>query len=196
MNRNIKIARELVKIARTLIASHENFGHYSIDFDDAKRTFTVYFILKDDAVESDALKNAKACRYEIKSVLEKDDLIEVTNIENNHRSFCFTIVVEKEEKEDNVKKSSFNRMRILVADGEDDDGGGDDVAGGDDDSGDDDGGSMDFGNDDSDNDSGDDSGDEDSKEEEKIDPEEAKRFKNVQDTVKKICKKYNWDTEK
>lgn len=193
MDRNIRIAREIVRMARLLVAGQENFGHYSVEFDKAKRVFTVYFILKEDAVESEALKNAKACRYEIKSLLEKDGLIEVTNIENNERSFCFTIVVEKEDKEnvdEKEKKSSFGWRRVLVADGDDDDSGDD----GGDDSG-DDGGDDDSDGDDSGDDGGDDSGD-DEKKEEQVDPEELARFQNIQDTVKRICRKYNWDTGK
>lgn len=58
MNRNAVIARKLVGIARKLAAGVENFGYYSIDFDEEKRTFTVYFILKEDAVESKAMRNA------------------------------------------------------------------------------------------------------------------------------------------
>lgn len=187
MGRNIRIARELVRIARLLVASHENFGHYSIDFDKGNRTFTVYFILKEDAVESEALKNAKACRYEIKSVLERDKLIEVTNIEDNRRSFCFTIIVDKEDE--TGKKASFGWARVLVAEGEEDDDSGDGDSGG----GDDGGFSLD---DDEDSGGDDDSGDDKKEEEEQLSPEEQKRFKNVQDTVKRICRKYNWDTEK
>ena len=171
-----------VVIASELVASNENFGFYNIEFDAKTRTFTVYFILKEDAIESKALKNAKACRYEIKTLLEKDDLIEVTNLENNQRSFCFTIVVGKEEDEE--KKASVGRgMQFRFADGEDDDSGGDD--------------SNDLGDDSGNGDSGDDSGDDEkSDDKEKVNPEEQKIFKDIQDTISRICKKYNWDTQK
>lgn len=42
MNRNAVIARKIAGIARKLVAGVENFGYYSIDFDEEKRTFTVY----------------------------------------------------------------------------------------------------------------------------------------------------------
>lgn len=98
MNRNIKIAMELVRIARELVASQENFGSYSIDFDKEKRTFTVYFILKEDAVESKAMRNAQSCRYETKMAFSGDERISVTYLENNQKSFSFNIVVDEDDK--------------------------------------------------------------------------------------------------
>lgn len=98
MNRNIKIAMELVRIARELVASQENFGYYSIDFDKEKRTFTVYFILKEDAVESKAMRNAQSCRYETKMAFSGDGRISVTYLENNQKSFSFNIVVDEDDK--------------------------------------------------------------------------------------------------
>lgn len=98
MNRNIKIAMELVRIARELVASQENFGSYSIDFDKEKRTFTVYFILKEDAVESKAMRNAQSCRYETKMAFSGDGRISVTYLENNQKSFSFNIVVDEDDK--------------------------------------------------------------------------------------------------
>ena len=98
MNRNIKIAMELVRIARELVASQENFGYYSIDFDEEKRTFTVYFILKEDAVESKAMRNAQSCRYEIKMAFSGNERISVTYLENNQKSFSFNIVVDDEDE--------------------------------------------------------------------------------------------------
>ena len=98
MNRNIKIAMELVRIARELVASQENFGSYSIDFDKEKRTFTVYFILKEDAVESKAMRNAQSCRYEIKMAFSGNERISVTYLENNQKSFSFNIVVDEDDK--------------------------------------------------------------------------------------------------
>lgn len=180
MNGNVRIARELVRLARMLVAGGENFGHYSIDFDKATRTFTVYFILKEDAVESKALQNANDCRDEIESLLGRDELIEVTNIENNQRSFCFTILVDK-KKDDEKKKASFGSFRMIVAapGDEDESGGDDDDSGGDDDSGDDsDGGDV-----------------ESDAEEQKVDPEEQKKFDGIKNTVKRVCRKYGWDTK-
>ena len=98
MNRNAVIARKLVGIARKLVAGVENFGYYSIDFDNEKRTFTVYFILKEDAVESKAMRNAQSCRYETKMAFSGDERISVTYLENNQKSFSFNIVVNEDDK--------------------------------------------------------------------------------------------------
>ena len=98
MNRNAVIARKLVGIARKLVAGGENFGYYSIDFDEEKRTFTVYFILKEDAVESKAMRNAQSCRYETKMAFSGDERISVTYLENNQKSFSFNIVVNEDDK--------------------------------------------------------------------------------------------------
>ena len=98
MNRNAVIARKLVGIARKLVAGVENFGYYSIDFDKEKRTFTVYFILKEDAVESKAMRNAQSCRYETKMAFSGDERISVTYLENNQKSFSFNIVVDEDDK--------------------------------------------------------------------------------------------------
>ena len=98
MNRNTVIARRLVRLARLLVAGGENFGYYSIDFDKEKRTFTVYFILKEDAVESKAMRNAQSCRYETKMAFSGDERISVTYLENNQKSFSFNIVVDEDEK--------------------------------------------------------------------------------------------------
>ena len=182
MNRNIRIARSLVRIARMMVAGEENFGHYSIDFDEKARTFTVYFILNEDAVASEALKNANACRYEIRRVLERDSLVEVTSMENNQKSFSFSIVVEKDD-EGEKKASHRGGARILVAVGDDE--GGDDGDSGD---------SGDEGGDDLNLD------DEGGKEEPsdkggELSEEDRKKFKAIRDEVKKICRKYNWDAE-
>lgn len=98
MNRNTVIARRLVRLARKLAAGVENFGYYSIDFDEEKRTFTVYFILKEDAVESKAMRNAQSCRYETKMAFSGDERISVTYLENNQKSFSFNIVVNEDGK--------------------------------------------------------------------------------------------------
>ena len=98
MNRNTVIARRLVRLARLLVAGGENFGYYSIDFDEEKRTFTVYFILKEDAVESKAMRNAQSCRYETKMAFSGDERISVTYLENNQKSFSFNIVVDEDDK--------------------------------------------------------------------------------------------------
>ena len=97
MRSNVRIAKELVRIAKQLVASQENFGYYSIDFDEEKRTFTVYFILKEDAVESKAMRNAQSCRYETKMAFSGDERISVTYLENNQKSFSFNIVVDDED---------------------------------------------------------------------------------------------------
>lgn len=190
MNSNIRIARQLVRMARELVAGHENFGFYNIEFDDAKRTFTVYFLLKDDAVESEALKNAESCRYEIKTVLEKNPLVEVTNVENNQRSFCFTIVIEQKDadKSANGRKSSFggaSRMMVAVGDLDEpaDEGKSDDS--------------------DSDVGKGDEGGDDnldftDEKDGKKngLDREDQQMMEDIRKEVSRICKKYNWNTKK
>ena len=98
MNRNTVMARKLEWIARMLVAGMENFGSYSIDFDKEKRTFTVYFILKEDAVESKAMRNAQSCRYETKMAFSGDGRISVTYLENNQKSFSFNIVVDEDDK--------------------------------------------------------------------------------------------------
>ena len=98
MNKNTVIARRLVRLARLLVAGVENFGYYSIDFDEEKRTFTVYFILKEDAVESKAMRNAQSCRYETKMAFSGDERISVTYLENNQKSFSFNIVVDEDDK--------------------------------------------------------------------------------------------------
>lgn len=98
MNRNAVIARKIAGIARKLAAGVENFGYYSIDFDEEKRTFTVYFILKEDAVESKAMRNAQSCRYETKMAFSGDERISVTYLENNQKSFSFNIVVDEDDK--------------------------------------------------------------------------------------------------
>ena len=98
MNRNTVMARKLEGIARLLVAGMENFGYYSIDFDKEKRTFTVYFILKEDAVESKAMRNAQSCRYETKMAFSGDGRISVTYLENNQKSFSFNIVVDEDDK--------------------------------------------------------------------------------------------------
>ena len=88
----------MIKSARLLVAGVENFGYYSIDFDEEKRTFTVYFILKEDAVESKAMRNAQSCRYETKMAFSGDERISVTYLENNQKSFSFNIVVDEDDK--------------------------------------------------------------------------------------------------
>ena len=98
MNRNTVMARKLEGITRMIVAGMENFGYYSIDFDKEKRTFTVYFILKEDAVESKAMRNAQSCRYETKMAFSGDERISVTYLENNQKSFSFNIVVDEDDK--------------------------------------------------------------------------------------------------
>ena len=176
MNRNIKIAMELVRIARELVASQENFGSYSIDFDKEKRTFTVYFILKEDAVESKAMRNAQSCRYETKMAFSGDERISVTYLENNQKSFSFNIVVDEDDK---------------VASGEDDvqfrfadDRGGE---------------SDERDNSDTSQQKGrgsekkkDDAGDKDSKQ----DGADSELFEEIEETVSRICEKHKWSVKK
>lgn len=191
MNRNIRIARQLVRIARTLVSSddNENYGYYSIDTDAKKKIVTVYFLPNEDAAESKAFKDANECRYEIKMLLEKDGGVEVTNLENNHKSFIFTIVVSDDEK----KTAS-----VRVADGEDDSGGGDEPPADEGGSGEDNDLSFDLGGMD------DKGGDSDMKEDgdnpEEEPPEESEEdkevFEGIESVVSDICKKHNWDTKK
>ena len=176
MNRNIKIAMELVRIARELVASQENFGSYSIDFDKEKRTFTVYFILKEDAVESKAMRNAQSCRYETKMAFSGDERISVTYLENNQKSFSFNIVVDEDDK---------------VASGEDDvqfrfadDRGGE---------------SDERDNSDTSQQKGhgsekkkDDAGDKDSKQ----DGADSELFEEIEETVSRICEEHKWSVKK
>ena len=176
MNRNIKIAMELVRIARELVASQENFGSYSIDFDKEKRTFTVYFILKEDAVESKAMRNAQSCRYEIKMAFSGNERISVTYLENNQKSFSFNIVVDEDDK---------------VASGEDDvqfrfavDG---------------DAESEERDNSDTSQQKGhgpekkkDDAGDKDSKQ----DGADSELFEEIEETVSRICEEHKWSVKK
>ena len=176
MNRNIKIAMKLVRIARELVASQENFGSYSIDFDKEKRTFTVYFILKEDAVESKAMRNAQSCRYEIKMAFSGNERISVTYLENNQKSFSFNIVVDEDDK---------------VASGEDDvqfrfavDG---------------DAESDERDNSDTSQQKGrgsekkkDDAGDKDSEQDEA----DSELFEEIEETVSRICEKHKWSVKK
>ena len=176
MNRNTVIARRLVRLARLLVAGGENFGYYSIDFDEEKRTFTVYFILKEDAVESKAMRNAQSCRYETKMAFSGDERISVTYLENNQKSFSFNIVVDEDDK---------------VASGEDDvqfrfadDG---------------DGEPDEHGNSDKSQQKGhgsekkkDDAGDNGSEQDEA----DSELFEEIEETVSRICEKHKWSVKK
>ena len=176
MNRNTVRARRLVRLARLLVAGGENFGYYSIDFDEEKRTFTVYFILKEDAVESKAMRNAQSCRYETKMAFSGDERISVTYLENNQKSFSFNIVVDEDDK---------------VASGEDDvqfrfadDRGGE---------------SDERDNSDTSQQKGhgsekkkDDAGDKDSKQDEA----DSELFEEIEETVSRICEKHKWSVKK
>jgi hypothetical protein len=174
---NVVVASELVRIARELVASQENFGSYSIDFDKNKRTFTVYFILKDDAVESKALKNAKACRYEIKMVLSGNERISVTNLENNKKSFSFNIVVDDEDEK---TASSEDEVQFRFADDgdvESEEGDNSDTSQ-----------QKEHGSEKP----KDDAGDNDSKQDEA----DSELFEEIEKTVSRICKEHKWDVEK
>ena len=176
MNRNIKIAMELVRIARELVASQENFGSYSIDFDKEKRTFTVYFILKEDAVESKAMRNAQSCRYETKMAFSGDERISVTYLENNQKSFSFNIVVDEDDKvasgEDDVQ------FRFAVdGDAESDERDNSDT-------------SQQKGH--GSEKKKDDAGDKDSKQDEA----DSELFEEIEETVSRICEKHKWSVKK
>ena len=176
MNRNIKIAMELVRIARELVASQENFGSYSIDFDEEKRTFTVYFILKEDAVESKAMRNAQSCRYETKMAFSGDERISVTYLENNQKSFSFNIVVDEDDKvasgEDDVQ------FRFAVdGDAESDERDNSDT-------------SQQKGH--GSEKKKDDAGDKDSKQDEA----DSELFEEIEETVSRICEKHKWSVKK
>ena len=176
MNRNIKIAMELVRIARELVASQENFGSYSIDFDKEKRTFTVYFILKEDAVESKAMRNAQSCRYEIKMAFSGNERISVTYLENNQKSFSFNIVVDEDDKvasgEDDVQ------FRFAVdGDAESDERDNSDT-------------SQQKGH--GSEKKKDDAGDKDSKQDEA----DSELFEEIEETVSRICEEHKWSVKK
>ena len=171
MNRNIKIAMELVRIARELVASQENFGSYSIDFDKEKRTFTVYFILKEDAVESKAMRNAQSCRYEIKMAFSGDERISVTYLENNQKSFSFNIVVDEDDK----VASGEGDVQFRFAD---------------DRGGEPEGTSQQKGH--GSEKKKDDAGDKDSKQ----DGADSELFEEIEETVSRICEKHKWSVKK
>ena len=176
MNRNAVIARKLVGIARKLVAGVENFGYYSIDFDNEKRTFTVYFILKEDAVESKAMRNAQSCRYETKMAFSGDERISVTYLENNQKSFSFNIVVDEDDKvasgEDEVQ------FRFAVdGDAESDERDNSDT-------------SQQKGH--GSEKKKDDAGDKDSKQDEA----DSELFEEIEETVSRICEKHKWSVKK
>ena len=176
MNRNTVIARRLVRLARLLVAGGENFGYYSIDFDEEKRTFTVYFILKEDAVESKAMRNAQSCRYETKMAFSGDERISVTYLENNQKSFSFNIVVDEDDKvasgEDDVQ------FRFAVdGDAESDERDNSDT-------------SQQKGH--GSEKKKDDAGDKDSKQDEA----DSELFEEIEETVSRICEKHKWSVKK
>ena len=176
MNKNTVIARRLVRLARLLVAGVENFGYYSIDFDEEKRTFTVYFILKEDAVESKAMRNAQSCRYETKMAFSGDERISVTYLENNQKSFSFNIVVDEDEKtasgEDDVQ------FRFAVdGDAESDERDNSDT-------------SQQKGH--GSEEKKDDAGDKDSKQDEA----DSELFEEIEETVSRICEKHKWSVKK
>ena len=176
MNRNTVIARRLVRLARLLVAGGENFGYYSIDFDKEKRTFTVYFILKEDAVESKAMRNAQSCRYETKMAFSGDERISVTYLENNQKSFSFNIVVDEDDKvasgEDDVQ------FRFAVdGDAESDERDNSDT-------------SQQKGH--GSEKKKDDAGDKDSKQDEA----DSELFEEIEETVSRICEKHKWSVKK
>ena len=176
MNKNTVIARRLVRLARLLVAGMENFGYYSIDFDKEKRTFTVYFILKEDAVESKAMRNAQSCRYETKMAFSGDERISVTYLENNQKSFSFNIVVD----EDNKVASGEDDVQFRFAD--------------------DRGGESDE-RDNSDTSQQKEHGSEKKKDDAKDngseqDEADSELFEEIEETVSRICEKHKWSVKK
>ena len=172
MNRNAVIARKLVGIARKLVAGVENFGYYSIDFDEEKRTFTVYFILKEDAVESKAMRNAQSCRYETKMAFSGDERISVTYLENNQKSFSFNIVVDDED--DKVASGEDDVQFRFAVDGDAESEGTSQQKGR---------GSEK---------KKDDAGNKDSKQ----DGADSELFEEIEETVSRICEKHKWSVKK
>jgi len=202
---NIVFAKRLVRIARMLLADSESFGHYSIEKGE-NNSLVVYFILNEDAIESDALASANACRDEIIRKLEgMEGSFDATSMQDNdHKSFCFSIVPNGDKK-----KSSTTASRTVVAIGDDDKGGGggDDAGGSDGGAGDaggkDSGGGLDLGGggggglslgDDKPSGDGDEPSDGGDKPEEppKEDDKDAEAVKGV---VKDVCKLHGWDAE-
>ena len=176
MRSNVRIAKELVRIARELVASQENFGSYSIDFDKEKRTFTVYFILKEDAVESKAMRNAQSCRYEIKMAFSGDERISVTYLENNQKSFSFNIVVDEDDKvasgEDDVQ------FRFAVdGDAESDERGNSDTSQ-----------QKEHGSEKKKDDAKDNGSEQDEA--------DSELFEEIEETVSRICEKHKWSVKK
>ena len=178
MNRNTVIARRLVRLARLLVAGGENFGYYSIDFDEEKRTFTVYFILKEDAVESKAMRNAQSCRYETKMAFSGDERISVTYLENNQKSFSFNIVVDDDDDEKTASGEDDVQFRFAV-DGDAE--------------------SEERDNSDTSQQRGhgsekkkDDAGDKDSKQ----DGADSELFEEIEKTVSRICEEHKWSVKK
>ena len=186
--KNLIFAKNLVRIARELLAGNERHGHYSFE-NGSDGSLVVYFILNNDAVESKAFENANVCRYEISKKLDKlEGSFDITRMENNdHKSFCFSII--KEDGKDGDKKASVQSPRTMTADGDDggsplDLGGGGDAGGGDD------GGMpLDLGG-------GDDSPDGEDKPKEPAPPKkDDETTKKIKEIVKDVCKKHGWDAE-
>ena len=179
MNRETIIAKRLMlNVASTILADSENYGFYSIELDEETSTFIVYFILKEDAVESKAMRNAQSCRYEIKMALSGNERISVTNLENNKKSFSFNIVVDDEEDEKTA--SSEDEVQFRFAD------------------------DVDVESEEGDNSDTsqqkehgsekpkDDAGDKDLKQDEA----DSELFEEIEETVSRICEEYKWDVQK
>lgn len=179
--KNLIFAKNLVRIARELLAGNERHGHYSFE-NGSDGSLVVYFILNNDAVESKAFENANVCRYEISKKLDKlEGSFDITRMENNdHKSFCFSII--KEEEKDDDKKASVQATRTMTADG--DDGGSPLDLGG----GDDGGMPLDLGG-------GDDQDGEDKPKEPAPPKEDDETTKKIKEIVKDVCKKHGWDAE-
>ena len=177
MNRNAVMARKLEGIARLLVAGMENFGYYSIDFDKEKRTFTVYFILKEDAVESKAMRNAQSCRYETKMAFSGDGRISVTYLENNQKSFSFNIVVDDEDDKVASGEDDVQFRFAVDGDAESDEHGNSDTSQ-----------QKEHGSEKK----KDDVGDKDSKQ----DGADSELFEEIEETVSRICEKHKWSVKK
>jgi hypothetical protein len=175
MNKETIIAKRLVlNVASTILADSENYGFYSIELDEETSTFTVYFILKEDAVESKALRNAQSCRYEIKMALSGNERISVTNLENNQKSFSFNIVVDDEDEKTASGEDDVQFRFATDEDVESDEGDNSDTS---------------QQNEQGSEKSKDDAGDKDSKHDEA----DSELFEEIEETVSKICEEHKWD---
>lgn len=175
MNKETIIAKRLMlNVASTIFADSENYGFYSIELDEETSTFTVYFILKEDAIESKALSNAQSCRYEIKMAFSGNERISVTNLENNKKSFSFNIVVDDEDEKTASSEEEVQFRFATDGDVESEEGDNSDTSQ-----------QKEHGS----KKPKDDASDKDSKQDE-VDSE---LFEEIEETVSRICEEHKWD---